>query len=258
MGCGSSASSNAESNERSSILRVKVNSVPKLTDPNQIEEFKKKYLSNDYIHENDSGYKERMDNTREIQYKRWDWMTQHPDIYVNMLRLSNHPDENIQACLDGKRPLCFTSAELYSEFLSDLVELKAKLESETEFKNVRFIQAGSSVAGFSNNPHKGFRDQPSKITDVGKSDVDIVVVANGVKAFINKERPEKLIYREYPSTSSRTSTEIRFGLKDWIAIPPLKSWRSKWKVKMGGGVQLTLQDGVPITPPWEPYIILPR
>ena len=257
MGCGTSNSSNAGSNERSVILRINVKSVPKLTDPNEIEIFKRKYLSNDYIHDNDPEFKERMDHTREIQFKRWDWMNSHPEIYVNMLRLSNHSDENIQACLDGKRPLCFTSAELYSEFTSDLVQLKAQLERETELRNVRFIQAGSSVAGFSNNPAKGFRDQPSKITDVSKSDVDIAVVAHGVKALIAKKKAENAKMREYPSTVSRTTSDIRYGFKYWSEVPPIGEWMDKWKLKMGGGVQVTLQDGDPSTPPWEPYIKLP-
>ena len=226
---------------------------------NQLEEFKRKYISNLYVHEGEQGFEERLKSSVEIQFKRWDWMQSHPDIYVNMLRVSNHKEENIQACLDGRRPLCFTSAELYTEFTMDLNDLKQNIERETDLKNVKFVQAGSSVAGFSNNPHKGFRDIPSKITDVGKSDVDVVIVAEGVKEFIERQKKDNIPLREYPSTSSlKGPSGLRFGLKYWEAIPSIKDWMEKWKVIMGGGVQITLQEANPILPPWEPYIILPK
>ncbi len=240
------------------ILKVNTKSVPPIPE-NQLEEFKRKYTSNTYIHDGEAGFDDRLKNAIEIQYKRWDWMQAHPDIYVNMLRVSGHKDENIQACVDGKRPLCFLNADLYREFTLDLNDLKQSIERETEFKNVRFVQAGSSVAGFSNNPLKGLRDIPSKITDAGKSDVDVVIVAKGVKEFIDRQKNNNIPLREYPSTTSRKGAqEIRFGLKHWEAIPSIKDWIEKWKVIMGGGVQITLQEADPVLPPWEPYIVLPK
>jgi hypothetical protein len=241
------------------MLKVKVKTVAPIKGEAQIQEFKKKYLSNDYLHEGDKDFKDRLDNTIDIQYKRWDWMVSHPDIYVNMLRLSGHSDENIQACLDGRKPICFTNEDIYSEFTLDLKHLKKRLEKESEFKNIRFIQAGSAVAGFSNNPLKGFRDIPSKITDPNKSDVDVVIVAYGVKAFVDKLRAQQAKLREYPSTSARKApSTFRIGLRDWSNIPAVAEWMEIWKKKLGGGVQITLQEGDPITPPWEPYISLPN
>ena len=240
------------------IIKINTANVPRISDPKEIELFKSKYLSNAYLHDGDPEFEDRKKNAKEIQFIRWEWMIKHPEIYVNMLRLSNHPEENIQACLDGRRPLCFTSELLYCEFTRDLRGLEVSLEEETPFKNVRFIQAGSSVAGFSNNPFKGLRDQPSKITDVKKSDVDVVIVAYGVKAFVDKQRALKVELRDYPSTTTRyTPDDMRYGFRDWSIIPPIKDWMSKWKVKMGGGVQITLQEGDPSVPPWEPYILLP-
>ena len=241
------------------MLKVKVKNVPPIKGEAQIQEFKKKYLSNEYLHPGDKDFQERIDNSVEIQYKRWDWMQSNPTIYVNMLRLSNHSDENIQACLDGRKPICFVTEDIYSEFTLELKHLKKKLEKETEFRNIRFIQAGSSVPAFSNNPLKGFRDIPSKITDPNKSDVDVVVVAYGVKAFAEKQKALGVSVRDYPSTTKRKGPmSVRYGLKDWSTIPCLSQWVDVWKKKLGGGVQITLQDGDPITPPWEPYICLPN
>ena len=237
---------------------MNVKSIPPISD-NQLEEFKRKYISMVYIHPGEEGFDERLKNTLEIQYKRWDWMQSHPDIYVNMLRVCNHKDENIQACLDGKRSLSFTNPDLYREFTLDLSDLKQSIERETELQNVRFVQAGSSVAGFSNNPNKGFRDTPSKITDVSKSDVDIVLVAKGVKEFIERQKANNVPLREYPSTASRNGPfDTRYGLKYWQQVPSIKDWIEKWTVIMGGGIQMTLQEADPVRPHWELYIALPK
>ena len=150
------------SNKRQKILKIKVKKVPHLN-PEDVEEFKKQYISNAYLHEGDAEFKERLDNSKSIMFTRWDWLQQNGATYVNMLRVSNHPDENIQQCLDGKRPLCFTNKVIYKEFIKDLRLLKKSLEAETSLTNVRFVQTGSSVPGFSNNTFKGVREGASKM-----------------------------------------------------------------------------------------------
>ena len=138
-------------------------------------------------------------------------------------------------------------------------ELKKKLESSSTLSRIRFAQTGSSVPGFSNNPLKGFRDRPSKITDVHNSDVDVVVIADGVEEFIKIKKSEGLKIRDYPCVVSKDGkTDIRYGFKDWSVLAPVKEWIDKWSVKMGGGVQVTLQNGDPIFPPWELPIIIQK
>lgn len=239
------------SNKRQKILKIKVKKVPHLN-PEDVEEFKKQYISNAYLHEGDAEFKERLDNSKSIMFTRWDWLQQNGATYVNMLRVSNHPDENIQQCLDGKRPLCFTNKVIYKEFIKDLRLLKKSLEAETSLTNVRFVQTGSSVPGFSNNPFKGVRDRPSKITDVSNSDVDVVIVADGVKDYIAKLKAEGNAIKEYPCTTSRDGgDDMRFAVKGWPCTPSVKAWMDKWAVKMGGGVQITMQNAEPVLPPWE-------
>ena len=118
MGCGQSSSEENKNENQRVILRVKVSEIPHIP-PQDVNEFKKQYLSDIYLHEGEEGFKDRLDHSTEIMYKRWDWLQNNATIYVNMLRLSEHPDEHIQACMDGHRPLCYTSETLYEEFLAD-------------------------------------------------------------------------------------------------------------------------------------------
>ena len=255
MGCNNSSVDN--SGRGTEVLKVNVASVPHVKEAD-VEEFKRKYISNDYItSDRAEEYKERLDNLTEIQFNRWDWMTKNPTLYVNMLRLAGHSDSSIQACFDGKRPLGM-GEEIHKEYLDSLRELKKRLESETKLKNVRFIQTGSSVTGFSTNPHKGLRDIPSKLTNPESSDLDVVLVAEGVLDFIKEERAKEAPNREYPCTLSRDKNVkgIRYGLKYWSSIPPVKDWLALWKNKFEGGAQITLQEPNELLPPWERPIIL--
>lgn len=256
MGCGQSSTEGDRSESQRVILKIKVSDVPHVP-PSEVENFKRENISDIYLHEGEEGFDERLKNSTEIMFKRWDWLQKNGTKYVNMLRLSKHPDEGIQACLDGHRPLCFTSESIYTEFLEGLRELKKKLEASSTLSRIRFTQTGSSVPGFSNNPLKGLRDQPSKITDVNNSDVDVVIIADGVEEFVKQKKAEGLKIRDYPCVVSKDGkTDIRYGFRDWSVLPPVKEWIEKWSVKMGGGVQITLQNGDPIFPPWELPIVI--
>lgn len=256
MGCGSSRASDENSTvdkkeKDRCIIKVEVSKVAKIQEEDQ-EEFKQKYLSNEYLHQNDEGYEERLNNSNEIMFKRWEWLQNNKDIYVNMLRLSNHSDETIQACLDGKKPICYNQ-ETFEELCRDLIQLKKDLESQSVLRNIRYVHTGSSVAAYSSNPLKGFRDRPSKITDKGKSDVDIVIVASNVKQMIEaKKKENEEIVREYPCVCTKEGlTDIRFGMKPKENPHALQDFISKWRKKLGGGIQFTYQDGNPVLPPWE-------
>ena len=83
---------------------------------------------------------------------------------------------------------------------------------------MQFVHAGSAVPGFSQNPAKGHRDLPSKITDPSKSDVDICIVGDGVlDSFLALEEKEKVKVKvkRYPSTTGRMSKGMRFSVKDF-------------------------------------------
>jgi hypothetical protein len=251
MGCGQS---NTKENRNIGvhIIKCDVSKVNKIPEE-KMEEFKQQYLSDVYIHEGEEGFKERMEKCNQLMFQRWEWLLKNVEIYVNMLRAKGFSDDCIQACIDGKRPLSFKTEELHREFCMDLKELGKKLESELKFTNVWFVQTGSSVPGFSNNPCKGIADRPSKITDPGKSDVDIVIVADGVKNFVEEKRKAGIKIKEYPCVCSIDGkVDVRYGNRDLKLLSnAIAEWAEKWSKKLGGGVQVTLQNGNPFFPPWE-------
>jgi hypothetical protein len=251
MGCCISHSS--DRNIGSHIFNVRVKDVKPIPQ-SEIEDFKRKYISNIYLHPEDEGFKERSDRANELMWKRWDWLQKNIETYVNMLRVKGFTDEQIQDCLDGRRPLSFKTTQIHKEFCLDLKELGVKLEKELGLKNIWFAQVGSAVPGYSSNPHKGFDSVPSKITDLDNSDVDIVIVAEGVKEWVEKARKEGRKIKEYPCTVDRDGKkqDCRFGTKNVTEISQhLVEWEAKWSKRLGGGVQFTFQDGNPIFPPWE-------
>ena len=133
------------------------------------EAFKAKHVSTAYLHGDDDETKERYKNAKAIQYTRWKWAAANVSTYVNVLRAAGHSDEKIQGVFDG-RPLCWADAAAWDAFRFALGELKGKVEEEKGWAPVNFVFTGSSVPGFSQNPCKGHRDLPSKITDPAKSD----------------------------------------------------------------------------------------
>ena len=251
MGCG--ATKECKRNIGSHIIQIDVKSVKPIPE-SEIEEFKSKHLSNAYIHEGEESFKERMDKAAELMFKRWDWLNKNPEIYVNMLRVKGFTDEQIQDCLDGKRPLSFKTVDIHKEFCLDMKKLGKDLEKELGLKGVWFAQTGSAVPGYSSNPCKGHADVPSKITDPDNSDIDIVVIAYGVKAFVQKMEKEKKKIKPFPCINKREGkqTEVRYGSRHLEEVSKsLDDWAKKWTEKLKGGVQVTFQEGNPIFAPWE-------
>ena len=77
----------------------KVSQVPKIKDEER-EEFVKKHISSEYIHDYSSPEaKERLDEVEENQFKRWKWDIKNVSTLVNMFREAGHSDEKIQKCL---------------------------------------------------------------------------------------------------------------------------------------------------------------
>jgi hypothetical protein len=195
-----------------------------------------------------------------LQYKRWDWAQGNIWKYVNVLRVEEFTDDAIQDMCNATRPLAFKTVRLHAEFCSALGELAHNLERVHGWRNVRFIQTGSSVVGFSTNPLKGVADRPTKITSIESSDVDIVIVAEGLPKWIREKKEEgaKFLGRSYPTTRSPLKSGERVGCKKPEEISQIKEWYEIWSVKLGGGVQVTFDtDENPEIPPWESWVPIP-
>jgi len=197
-------------------------------------------------------------------YKRWDWARGHEWDYITTLRVRGFSDDNIQAMVSGVRPLCFTGPEEHAEWCKSLGELAKDLEKEFSWKNVQFVHTGSSVVGFSTNPFKGVADRPTKITTTDSSDVDLVIVGEGVKEFIEQKTKQlgKEIGHSFPSTRQKTGElGLRVGCRRPEDISDkLKNWYDIWATKFEkrGGLQITFDtDPNPHIPPWESWIHTP-
>ena len=157
---------------------------------------------------------------RAIQFRRWQWAKDNITTYVNVLRAAGHADDRIQNMLDGV-PLCFANAEEYTTFCRALHSMAPAIEAEMGWRKCGFVFTGSCVPGFSQNPAKGMRDVPSSIVDVGKSDVDICIVADGVNNVVTKllsqdqaSEPQKL----FITTCTPQMEGVRFGCKNISAF----------------------------------------
>ncbi len=60
-------------------------------------------------------------------FTRWNWLLKNKETYVNMLRCCNYNDEQIQACVDGRRPLSFKNQQVHKEFCHELINLKKEI-----------------------------------------------------------------------------------------------------------------------------------
>lgn len=238
-----------------SLIEIDVSKVEALK-PEEKEEFKKNYCSDICLHPDNKGYKERLDNAAQIMYERYNWLENNKDKYVNMLRIKGFSDKEIQEALSGRKPFCFKSRNLFDEFCEDLVTLKMNMEKASEFKEVIFFQAGSSVTGFSNNPLKGLEKIPSKITQQANTHYDIVIAATNVKDYFKKIKSKKpeIKFREYSCISNeKGATDKRYALKNIsdLDCKSLEAFHEKWAKKLNVELQITFQDGRPEIPPWE-------
>jgi len=227
-------------------------------DEEQKAAFHQKYLNKEY-HKED---RERGKNSVKIQYIRWDWAVHNISTYVNVLRVAGHEDTNIQAMFDG-RPMCWKAQAIWDEFRAALGVLEVQIETEMGWDAVQFVHCGSSVPGFSQNPFKGLRDLPSKVTDPNKSDVDICIVGNGVNDHftkledeIQKDLAHTMSISHYPSTSCQYTRGMRFGLQPTLEgfSKCIHDFHKTWSAKLPGGLQITFAEEDSGIPPWEIYI----
>jgi len=224
----------------------------------QVEAFKAKHIDSSYIH--DYGSPEALarmgkgvQQVRDLQYKRWKWCLDNIETYVDMLRVSGHSDEAIQAMIEG-RPLCMPDAALFAEMEASLKQLKPLLEADMVWTNVGFVFTGSSVAGFSQNPLKGREFEPTKITSKDKSDVDICIKANGVDSFMEELREQGCKIRGFPTTCSPHTGGMRYGVKGDVGTLVSKNlgqWYNEWAAKLPGGLQITFCEDALDIPAWE-------
>jgi len=230
--------------------------VPELP-ADEVDAFKSENIDNTKIKDDTPEYHERTSSeyaVREAQYARWRWACTHFETYCNMLRVSGHPTESVQAMLKG-RPLCFPDQKSFSELVAGLQELGPQLETAMGCANLGFVFTGSSVVGFSQNPLKGKYLIPSKITSKTKSDVDICIKADGIERFVDSVRERGRKVRGFGTTCSITTSAMRFGCKDWAAVcPELGAFHEKWSAIFQGGLQFTLCEGGLDVPPWESRI----
>lgn len=195
---------------------------------------------------------------RGIQYARWRWAQDNMDTYINQLRLSGFGDKAIHDMLDGV-PLCFESPAHYKEFSGACAKLCRDLEEEqNSLVHARVVVTGSSVPGFSQNPFKGKRDRPSRMTSVAKSDVDICIVADGASDWISRLNDQNISFSVYPCTAGPHVSTNRYGLKPAVfkeTSQVLFEFHEIWSEKLKGGFQITLQDAGSNMVPWE--ILIP-
>eukprot|EP00177_Eucheuma_denticulatum_P000601 GFKZ01001081.1.p1 GENE.GFKZ01001081.1~~GFKZ01001081.1.p1 ORF type:complete len:345 (+),score=33.26 GFKZ01001081.1:184-1218(+) len=221
----------------------------------ELDSFKAKHIDSSAIKDYKSPEaKDRLEplpRVRVSQYARWQWACDNFDTYVNMLRVSGHSDEGIAAMVKG-RPLCFKDAATMSALVGGLKKLKPALEAEKGWGDVSFVFTGSSVPGFSQNPLKGRKLEPTRITNNESSDVDICVCADGVERFVHRLRKEGLWTASYPTTCTPTRNGTRYGV-DWSVVEEgaLGEFYNEWKKRLEGGLQLTFSENSLEIPPWE-------
>eukprot|EP00178_Gracilaria_changii_P025293 TRINITY_DN78017_c0_g1_i1.p1 TRINITY_DN78017_c0_g1~~TRINITY_DN78017_c0_g1_i1.p1 ORF type:complete len:356 (+),score=57.69 TRINITY_DN78017_c0_g1_i1:167-1234(+) len=234
---------------------VVLNEIPTIPESER-EAFKAKYINTNKLNYEDPEAIDRCkSNGRPVQYTRWRWALDNFDTYINMLRVYGHDDDKIQRMLDGV-PMCFASKQAYDELRVALKKLAPAIAEEMDWGNVGFVFTGSSVPGFSQNPVKGFRDLPSKITDPMKSDVDICIVADGVNVKVaqcHNDGDEFLEpKRAYPTTVTEILSGMRFGCKDVSEFSKtVAKFYEEWSKKLPGGLQLTFCEDDTDIPPWE-------
>ena len=233
-----------------------VNEVARI-DAKKREEFSKKYISTKYIHDYSSPEaKERLEEVEETQFKRWKWAVKNVKTLVNMFREAGHTDKKIQNMFEGV-PFCFPDAEFFHNFCESLKELCKQIEETLPLKHAGIVITGSSVVGFSQNPLKGEKDTPSKITSSEKSDVDICVYAHGVEKWFEflRESNKDFKFKKYPTTVSLTECGYRYGIKPRdmrLASKVISDFHEAWhEKKLKGGLQITFCEIRRSIPPWE-------
>ncbi|PXF43489.1 hypothetical protein BWQ96_06782 [Gracilariopsis chorda] len=237
---------------------VELSSIPKVPE-NEVEAFKEKYINTNKLKWGTPEATERCEsNGRPVQYLRWRWALDNFDTYINMLRVYGHDDEKIGLMLKGV-PMCLKSREAFDELRTALKKLSVEIAEEMEWKNVGFVFTGSSVPGFSQNPLKGLRDIPSKITDPKKSDVDICIVADGINVSVAKCHSDGDQFLEpkyaFPTTVNEITSGMRFGCKDLAEFcKSAAAFYEKWSEILPGGLQFTFCEDDTDIPPWEARI----
>jgi hypothetical protein len=187
------------------------------------------------IPKSDENYRDRMENSKEIQWRRWEWMNRNPETYVNLMREQGENDADIQQMLSRQKPLDFDNLVDFEAFKIDVKSLKLQLTEAYELAALRFIQQGSSITGFSTNPVKGDRDVPNYIYNKAEGlDLDFRVYSQNLQDLYDqsnnielKSRPELSVRLVEPSSARDL-------------MPELQSFIEIWKPRLNSEIQFTL------------------
>ena len=113
---------------------------------------------------------------------------------------------------------------------------------------MRFAQTGSAVSGYSSNPVKGFEMQPSKITSLASSDVDLYAIAEGISEWVDKCKADGKPYpdKEYQTTTTLGGKyDVNYSVPNLAdASPALAAWHSEWSAHFGGGIHCVSFVGI--------------
>lgn len=221
-----------------------------------LADFEAKYISDAYLHEGDPGYADRLERCVELQFARWEWARANLDTYVNMLRVKGHADQKIADMAVHGIPMSFADAAQYGRFKLALLHLRHALGDEANgLGDIGFVHTGSSVPGFSTNPLKGFADLPSRITAVGKSDIDLVFVATGIDAAATRLEAQGRSRWRYATTMADGTETFRYSTDhdDIAQVSPLTyAFIQRWQDELGAEIQVTLHERPAVDfAPWE-------
>jgi len=192
----------------------------------------------------------RNNNAEHIMSKRWEWVQNNPEKYVNLMRKGGMKDERIQDCLNGTCPLDFADPAQFQKCQGSLRELGRKLHKiitdagvKVEHPVFRVIQQGSSIPGYSSNPRKGRRYVPNYLYDATKgSDTDFRVVLSGLKEYVQILRTKGTASRPGPIKIETKSVYPDMVEPDSAAkvFPELGAWIEEWQKIMKTEIQITM------------------
>jgi len=157
------------------------------------------------------------------------------------MRKAGISDESIEAMSLRIYPLGFSSEEQYLEYKDNILSVLKEFEDSSSISNLRIIQQGSYVAGYSSNPRKGMRSIPTHIYNE-ESDLDFRLSGTGIKEYINSNdlHPEVKLY--FPDLVEPDQLSVVF--------PQLEDCLETWRKKLGRGIQVTIS--MKLGPEFEP------
>lgn len=149
----------------------------------------------------------KVEEARDCQFNRLNWVQDNTDVFVNQLRLSGFGDDRITNLFRGDPPMGWANRSLYNQFKEELCNrAKPCLAADTVMRNIAFVFSGSSASGYSTNPYKGGCDFPTWMTSL-KSDLDVGIVADDA---VLEAMKKPTSYLRFSGTVDRETASGRF------------------------------------------------